>query len=474
MSGHRLIFVTGDAGTGKTTQLMKLAGDLSEKLIIRKNFQSVLAITHMHGARRRIDGLLRKEHPGLAVRVTTIDSFSLDLVNRWRRALGHKLPVTACPNGNASGERYGTHHVPFREVLTLALRLLDTSSVRSFIADTYPLIIVDEFQDCGWEAVALVGRLASVSQVIAAADEFQDLTSEDNDSCEAVAWLKECKASGAEHIELSIPHRTNVSSILYTAHCLRENIKASSPTIEKFAAPTVPMLAWKIAQAFLKRELDGTCAIICPTADPQLDALLDSANNQLAKRGIQRGIRWNRIKSSDRARKDLLGELGLANIAEPAEVWKVSARDVAKFKPRAALIGARIMRFAKLTGAKDIDPEFVRTFAEAALHSERSYGHWDRKYEVTTVHGAKNREFDHVFVFWGYCLQPTQRRKLLYNAITRAKKRCVLLVQQSDKKKINSDPALSLLGEFPSPIPLSAKPRTSKKRPNKTLPRKSS
>jgi ABC-type ATPase involved in cell division len=70
-----LTYVTGHAGTGKTTRLMKMAGDLSESLISEPDFQCLLAVTHMHGARRRIDSLLHKEHPNIPVRVTTIHSF---------------------------------------------------------------------------------------------------------------------------------------------------------------------------------------------------------------------------------------------------------------------------------------------------------------------------------------------------------------------------------------------------------------
>lgn len=67
------------------------------------------------------------------------------------------------------------------------------------------------------------------------------------------------------------------------------------------------------------------------------------------------------------------------------------------------------------------------------------------------MHGAKNREFDNVFVLWGYKLPPNrvQQRKLLYNAITRAVKNCVVLVL-GDVKRAADDPILSLLGPAPA------------------------
>jgi superfamily I DNA/RNA helicase len=47
------------------------------------------------------------------------------------------------------------------------------------------------------------------------------------------------------------------------------------------------------------------------------------------------------------------------------------------------------------------------------------------------VHGAKNREFDNVVVLWPAAIggDDEQRRRLLYNAVTRAKSRCLIVVQ---------------------------------------------
>lgn len=469
MSVQKLTFVTGHAGTGKTTQLMELAGDLSESLITRPTIQFLLAVTHMHGARRRIDALLRKEHPNLPVRITTIHSFSLDIVNRWRRALGYNLPIVVDPDKGGLGVRYGAHHASFSEVLSMTLTLLDTASVRGFIATTYPLIVVDEFQECDADAIALIEKLTGISQVILAADGFQDLTTADNALCGALVWLESCKSNGATHIELSKQHRTNISNILHTAHCLRQNVPASSATIDKYVAPTVPMLAWKVVQAFLNKELVGTCAIICPTADPQLEALLTSINNQLAKKGVTRGIRWTRIQSSDQEKKSLCTELGISHTAHTPKIWSMKASDILKLQPRAASIHAKVIRFGKLSGRKEIYSDLVSQFAQAGLHADRSYSPLTGRFEVTTVHGAKNREFDHVFIFWGYRLPPGEKhRKLLYNAVTRAKRKCVLLVQQSKPALVQADPVLSILGQYQSPFGNAKKKSSNKKTAKKT------
>ena len=48
-----------------------------------------------------------------------------------------------------------------------------------------------------------------------------------------------------------------------------------------------------------------------------------------------------------------------------------------------------------------------------------------------TVHQAKNREFDGVVVVWPHTVAGSadQKRRLLYNAVTRARKWCNVVVQ---------------------------------------------
>lgn len=50
-----------------------------------------------------------------------------------------------------------------------------------------------------------------------------------------------------------------------------------------------------------------------------------------------------------------------------------------------------------------------------------------------TVHQAKNREFEGVVVFWPYTVggDVEHKRRLLYNAVTRAQRWCAVVVQNS-------------------------------------------
>ena len=52
-----------------------------------------------------------------------------------------------------------------------------------------------------------------------------------------------------------------------------------------------------------------------------------------------------------------------------------------------------------------------------------------------TIHQAKNREFHSVIVLWPYEVAGTieRQRRLLYNAITRARCRVLVVVQNPDR-----------------------------------------
>ena len=53
------------------------------------------------------------------------------------------------------------------------------------------------------------------------------------------------------------------------------------------------------------------------------------------------------------------------------------------------------------------------------------------EFVALTIQQAKNREFDHVVIIWPYTIpnDDEQKRRLLYNAVTRARRSCLVLVQ---------------------------------------------
>lgn len=59
-----------------------------------------------------------------------------------------------------------------------------------------------------------------------------------------------------------------------------------------------------------------------------------------------------------------------------------------------------------------------------------------------TIHQAKNQEFGMVVVLWPYEVQGAAERlrRLLYNAITRAKQHALIIVQDPYSKRIEAPP----------------------------------
>lgn len=120
--------------------------------------------------------------------------------------------------------------------------------------------------------------------------------------------------------------------------------------------------------------------------------------------------------------------------------------------PLGRRVARQVRRFARLKGLSEIDHAVAAHFIEKAVHNSRAFGPRLATRVVTTVHGAKNQEFDHVFVLWPHQLPGSkeQQRRLLYNVITRARKTCILLVQGREER-VRNDQVLSLLG-CPTPV----------------------
>jgi superfamily I DNA/RNA helicase len=108
----------------------------------------------------------------------------------------------------------------------------------------------------------------------------------------------------------------------------------------------------------------------------------------------------------------------------------------------AALLGtgdSHLIRLARWLSRKqqvaplaELTDQIIEERLVLILHQSRHYGPaTERGLAAMTVYAAKNREFDGVVVFWPYQIggSDDHKRRLLYNAITRAKQWCVIVVQ---------------------------------------------
>ena len=194
----------GPAGSGKTHRLMH---ELAEALLRRplSGHERVLALTFMHGSRRRLDARLR-EVEGLEEQfnATTLDSFAWRMTRRWCRLaihLGYVLPAE---------EDYGP-------TCALAAALLDLDAVRAWVALSYPFVIVDEAQDLSSERSAMIKALAQSCEVILAFDEFQCL----NPALLPIA-IKQWVRDQCQPVVLEGCHRTDDAELIDAARAVRE------------------------------------------------------------------------------------------------------------------------------------------------------------------------------------------------------------------------------------------------------------
>lgn len=435
--------VVGQAGTGKTTWLMQQANDLAPRFLTAGHHR-LLALTRMHGSRRRLQRKLLDSCSKIPCSISTIDGFALTLVDRWRRALGYSRPIKPV-DGNTpfSDTIFGTE-AGFSQILVAGTELLGSRTVRAVIRESYPLIVVDEFQDCHGALLDFVKALAICSTLIVAADDFQ-LLDHSVDGCPAVEWLRTTEGACNHCTRLVTVHRSAVQKILDAARCLRDNVPADAETIPIFCCAGFGPAAFKIVDALVYKASvwKGSTALIYPSDHDFVRQVLASVDHQLRKSN-RRPMSWFRECSAQKEREYLRECLGLAQEKAWPNRWTAPTGDL---PPPARQVVSRVLRFSRLRGIQDIPCEVVARCIDTAVHEQRAYFSPNRKRIVTTVHGAKNREFDNVIIIWPYAVRSDdeQNRRLLYNAITRSKHNCMLLVR-GKLKRVRDDPVLSLLG----------------------------
>ncbi len=452
---EEIVAVVGQAGTGKTTWLMEQANELAPRFLTADHRQ-LLAITRMHGSRRRLRLKLIDSCPKIPCSITTIDGFALSLLNRWRRSLGYSKPIQPVEGETSFSDTIFGTEAGFSHILAASTKLLKSKTVRDVIRESYPMVMIDEFQDCHGPLLDFVKALSMCSALIVAADEFQLLDS-NLGGCPALEWLQSTRDRAFKQCtHLTTCHRTSVQKIIRAARCLRENIRADGETIPVFCCPNHGPAAFKLIEMLVynARNWQGSTAVICPSHDPFLRKVLASCDIQLQKKNLQ-PISWFHECAAREERNELHNCLGLANQDSCNNGWTAPTGNLA---PTAAQVVARTQRFSRLRGIHDIPQDVVARHIDTVVHELRAYSGHSPKRIVTTVHGAKNREFDNVIIIWPYTVpsDAEQKRRLLYNAITRSKQNCMLLVR-GNLQRVQNDPVLSLLGPAKDAISLKAK-----------------
>jgi hypothetical protein len=394
-----------------------LGGRLREQPLA--SHERVLALTFMHGARRRLDSRLR-EIDGLGGRyqAVTVDSFAWRLVQRWRRlvaSLGHAIPPE---------ER-------FDHTCALAATLLARPAVKSWVAVSYPLVLVDEAQDLSVERSAMVAEAATSAHIMLAYDEFQCL----NPALRPMPildWLpRVCKP-----ISLTECRRTDDAELLAAAHAVRDGraVNRNGRHFKVIPTPGQPHFAATYLANFIAWRGRGRVAVLTPSrrggfAD-NIVALVRAGPVGKHQNGPFQII-WESGDESDR--KDLWQRLDIPNRCSIPEA--LAALDPLADVPAIKSAMEWLARRKRVLGVNEITSSEIRHEIDRVLAMRRRYGAAERgEFVAMTIQQAKNREFEHVAVIWPYTIpnDNEQKRRLLYNAITRAQRSCLVLVQAQE------------------------------------------
>ena len=373
----------------------------------------------MDGQLRAISGLRRR------YRCCTADSFAWNIVRRWRTLAREKSAAELAEDD-------------YQQVCSLAGDLLADTAVSRWVIRAFPIVVVDEFQDCKGGQLAMISSLSSLATCILAADEFQDL--EITEVNPAVTWAR---ANGKTE-SLSDIHRTSASGLLKASRALRagRNVPKKGKGFTALGAPN-----HNVGASFVSKNLTwwwdcADIALITPVR-PSRSKFVRDLIARVGEKPISKPpvgpyrIPWeeSQIEECDK----FIEGLGLPDDPN-AEVCcdELSFGDVSG--PRRGL-RHWIERQRRVAGRTTFKAEEIRREARRIHQRSRAYRRVrGRGVRAMTIHQAKNREFHSVIVLWPYEVAGTivRRRRLLYNATTRAKNRVLVVVQ--DPSRLHQPP----------------------------------
>lgn len=421
------VLFEGGAGTGKTTSLISTLEDELATGPLRDG-QSVLALTYMHGSRRRLhDRLAGCSSVRGRFHASTVDSFAWSLCHRWRSLL------------RAAGISLAGTGADYEATCSAAATLLENPQVVRWVAGAFPILVVDEAQDLDEPRTAVLKALAGEIRVLAAADEYQDLFVKETNH--AVEWLREV----GDVRTLTTCHRTDSAGIIAAATALRngEPLPENGGNFWLQQSYSVNTAAMQLARAISWYSRGGTVAVLS-TAKPENSRFVAGtvarvSKNRLAdtSKNQEHGpypIKWEQTDASE------IDDV----VAALPDLPEICSRDVdSESCPLSASLSEWLHGQERLKGRTAVPrPEVIAVLGRLERQSKYSAGRSRHKLRAMTIHQAKNREFDVVVVLWPYEVARGEeaQRRLLYNAITRAKRYVSVAVQDPKGHRIVTAP----------------------------------
>lgn len=424
----RLQTAADTAGSGKTTALVAAVNESVFSGLLSGG-RRVLALTKMHGSRRRMHERLQGQAALKgAFDCMVLDSFAWQLVRRWRS-------LAAAANADVDSLGYDA-------ICDLAGALLERPNVAQWVARHYAALVVDELQDSKAGQLRVLRALSNVVTCYLAGDGFQDLAAEGEN--EALTWAK----SVVKPTQLQTIHRTKVEDILAVATALRSGAKVVGGT--KCTILQAPKK--DIAASFLANNMTWwwsakpDIVILSPTGpagSPFVRETLERLSQEpFRKNGKSVGpfkVPWERSLNDEQA--DVCEAFGLGD--DGGRIVGVNELRDRSSSGLALMAVEWLENRRRLTGVGGVTGAELRALVERLVQARRAHrGAGRRSIRAMTIHQAKNREFDYVIVLWPFQVAggAERRRRLLYNAVTRARKQVLIVVQDPKRTRLAEPP----------------------------------
>jgi superfamily I DNA/RNA helicase len=403
---------TGGAGCGKTFQLIA-AIETGLQIEPLQPHQKILALTYMHGSRKRLEEKLSKVNLfKKKFNCSTIDSFCWRLLCRWR-SLAVDIGVEELSN------------VDYDLICEAAGKLLKHEIVAKWVSRTFPIVLLDEAQDLTPDRLSIFSALEPYVKLFVAADEFQCLDENLNPN-PAYEWLQHSD----DITELTIPQRTNVADLLNAASAIRRGESPVAGNSFKVAKG----FSVGLAGSWLSNEISwyrkgGSVAILSPVNGIYMKRVIEWATTKkTSKQNGPHNIKYE--MSEQNSTNNFFAKITIPSIVAVENIQNIIAPggDSSIEKDVKGWIRKKIISL----GVSNISKEELEEFIRGSFSRRKMIRSIDEiGVAAMSVHAAKNREFDNVIILWPAAVQGSdnQKRRLLYNAVTRAKKRCLVIVQ---------------------------------------------
>jgi len=325
----------------------------------------------------------------------------------------------------------------FSELADAAGRLLTDGQVASWVARTHPIVVVDEMQDSDGGQLEMLRGLFAKAHIFCAADDFQNLFS--TGVSPSIAWAHEIGVPFA----LDGNHRTSQAGLLSAASAVRSSgtMPMNGTGLRVRFVDSAPLGGAVLAYAVLDARKHGAQSIaVLAARKPETDVFVRGVVAWAAsaegrgKKSVSTvpcvNAPWE--SGSDSALASVL-EL-FAGCSVPQDVIDIGGAITVAQVNRKREIAGWLSQVQRLQGIATMPLAEFSNNVRRLEALRRSHTTRERELQAMTIHQAKNREFDSVIVLWPYTVpgDGMSKRRLLYNAITRAKRSALIIVQGKD------------------------------------------